>query len=342
MNHKRYPTVSVLIPTLNAARVLEQCLVSVRQQAYPPSRLEIIIADGGSTDGTLRLAKKYQTKVFKNPYKTGEAGKAIALSRAKGEIVALIDSDNVLPTKNWLAKMVQPFADAEVVGSEPWAYTYRRRDGFIDRYCALTGVGDPLCLFLGNYDRQSLLTGKWTGLPMRQEDKKTWLKVTLEKGRVPTIGANGTMLRRRFLQAGSFAKNYLVDIDILAKAINQKPLKFAKVKIGIVHLYCGRNINNFIRKQKRRVKDYYYYQAIGVRQYPWQQQDFGGIIKFGLFCLTVVPLFYQAAKGFLKKADSAWFFHPLACWLTLVIYATGTIKGKIFKRQQMDRSRWKQ
>lgn len=342
MAKAKYPTVSVLLPTLNAARVLDQCLAAIRRQDYSQDRLEVIVADGGSTDNTLAIAKKYQVKIFANPFQTGEGGKAVALSKAQGELVVLIDSDNVLPSKSWLKKIVQPFADPEVIGSEPWAYTYRRGDGFIDRYCALLGMGDPLCLFLGNYDRYSLLTGKWTGLPLRQTDKGDWIKVVLEPGRLPTIGANGTMFRREFLKKGSFVKNYLVDIDILAKAINEEPLQFAKVKIGIIHLYCGASIKSFIRKQKRRVKDYFYYQAIGARQYPWHQQDRKGLIKFGLACLTIAPLLYQSLKGYSKKPDWAWFFHPLACWLTLIIYASGMVSAKVSKAQQMDRSQWRQ
>ncbi len=53
-----YPTVSVITPTLNAAAVLEACLRSVREQDYPPEALEVIVADGGSTDGTQALAAR--------------------------------------------------------------------------------------------------------------------------------------------------------------------------------------------------------------------------------------------------------------------------------------------
>lgn len=45
------PTVSVVIPTLNAAGVLGPCLESIAAQDYPRDRLELIIADGGSTGG---------------------------------------------------------------------------------------------------------------------------------------------------------------------------------------------------------------------------------------------------------------------------------------------------
>jgi len=335
------PSLSILIPTLNAASVLDGCLASIKNQNYPEKRVEIIIADGGSTDRTLEIARKHGAKIYKNLLKTGEAGKAVALKKAKNELVALIDSDNILPDKNWFKKMVKPFSDPEIIGSEPREFTYRRQDGFIDRYCALLGMNDPFCLFLGNYDKKSSLTGEWTGLPVKQEDKGNWIEATLKPPNIPTIGANGTILRRKILVESKLVADYLFDIDIITQLASKKPVKFAKVKTGIIHLYCGSDIKKFIRKQKRRIKDYLYYQKIGARKYPWQKQNKLGLLKFIFACVTIIPLLYQAIKGFLRKPDPAWFFHPLACWLTLYAYATGKIGG-MFGAKEMDRRDWGQ
>lgn len=335
------PRISVLIPTLNAAKVLSKCLQSLADQDYPKNKIEVIIADGGSTDGTLKIARKYGAKIYKNPLKTGEAGKAVALRYARGKLVALIDSDNILPDKNWLKKMVKPFSDPEIIGSEPWKFTYRKQDGFIDRYCALLGMNDPFCHFLGNNDRLNMLTGKWTSLPVEQEDRGGWIKVTLKPPSIPTIGANGTILRRKILIDSDLVEDYLFDIDIIAQLAIKKPVKFAKVKIGIVHLYCGSDIKKFIRKQKRRIKDYLYYQKIGVRKYPWQQQNKIGLLKFIFACVTIIPLLWQVAKGYFKKPDLAWFFHPLACWITLWIYESRFFLSKI-KTSQVERKNWGQ
>ena len=139
-------TISIVIPTYNSEKTLTECLESINNQDYPGEKIEIIIADGGSTDKTLEIAKRYTGKIFFNPLRTGEAGKAVGIKHAKGEIVALIDSDNILPSKDCLRRMVEPFEDSEIAGSEPLYYTYRRGDGYITRYCALMGMNDPLCL----------------------------------------------------------------------------------------------------------------------------------------------------------------------------------------------------
>lgn len=341
LNKNSLPLISVLIPTLNADKVLEGCLKSIARQDYPKKKIEIIVADGGSTDKTLEIAKKYGAKIYKNPLKTGESGKAVALKKAKNELVALIDSDNILLSKNWFKRMIEPFNDSEVIGSEPWEFSYRKKDGFIDRYCALMGMNDPFCYFWGNYDRLNILSGKWTSLQVEQEDRGNWLKVTLKSEAIPTIGANGTILRREILVKSGMVGDYFFDIDILTQLASRKPLKFAKVKIGITHLYCNRDIKKFFRKQRRRIKDYLHYQKIGVRKYPWQNQNKSGLSKFVLSCITIFPLFYQSLKGFFKKPDLAWFFHPIACFVTLWIYSSETILAK-FKISPMNRKEWRQ
>ncbi len=134
------PSISIIIPTYNSEKVLPLCLESLKNQDYSKEKIEVIIADGGSTDSTLEIAQKYADKIYPNPLKTGEAGKAVGVRRSKGEIIALIDSDNIRPSKDWLFRMTEPFQDREIAGSEPLYYSYRKEDGYITRYCAMLGM----------------------------------------------------------------------------------------------------------------------------------------------------------------------------------------------------------
>lgn len=353
-------SVSVLIPTLNAARVLGRCLASIARQDYPKNKVEIIIADGGSTDDTLSIISKFKiqnsklkVKILANPLKTGEAGKVIALRRAKGELMALFDSDNVLPTKDWLRRMIEPFSDSEVLGAEPWEFTYRKKDSLVNRYCALIGANDPYCYFVGNYDKRSVLSGKWTGLKVQSQkfevrsgkirktegEKWDYLKVQIKLPSIPTIGANGTIWRTGILRKAVGENNYLFDIEIPYVLASQKPFWFAKVKVGIVHLYCHQ-IKDFYRKQKRRAKDFFYQEKRDDRRQTYQRQ-LDKQLYFIFSTVTILPLIFQSIKGYFRNPDRAWFFHPLACLMTLWLYGTETILAK-FKTAEMDRSEWRQ
>ena len=332
------PAISVLIPTLNSARTLPACLDSIGEQDYPRELVEIVVADGGSSDGTPELARSYGAAVIENPLKTGEAGKAAALRRASNDLVALVDSDNILPRRDWIARMVAPIAgNDDIIGSEPWEFTLRDGDPAFTRYCAMLGMNDPLCHFIGNYDRLNMLTETWTSLPVKAVDGEDYVTLELEAGLLPTIGANGTVWRRDALRQWR-DRDYLFDIDVPSDLARSGKLRFAKVKVGIVHLYAD-GLRQFGSKQTRRIRDYLYFRQSGQRSDQWDARHRRGLLRFVIACLTVAPLLRDSWIGYRRSRDMAWLLHAPACWLTLVIYGWGAVVGRVRRRPE-SRERW--
>jgi hypothetical protein len=236
--------------------------------------------------------------------------------------------------------MLSPFADSEIMASEPLEYTWRKNDPALTRYFALLGMNDPICLFTGNYDRTCAISGRWTELPVAQEEKNGYLKLKLAANALPTIGANGFVFRRSLLDGVKW-EPYLFDIDILYdRILKEGSVSVAKVKTGIVHLYCAQ-LGDFVRKQRRRIRDFLYFAQEKERIYPWDSQRKAGIILFCLATVTLIPLLWQMLKGFIRRQDSAWLYHIPVCWITLLVYGTGTL-SKVFggKQAPVDRSSW--
>ncbi len=352
-------TFSVIIPTLNAQRTLEECLAYLFSQNYPKDKIEIISADGGSTDSTLDILKKYNVKIVPNPLKTGEAGKMAGLKAAQGEYVVFLDSDNILIDPDWLTKLEKPFADSQIVAAESIYFLCRKADNSLTRYFAFMGMGDPINLFLGNYDHINAITNKWTSLNISSEmkniDSTEYLKIHLYKDKpLPTVGANGFVVRRTLLDS-LLKDDYLFDVDVMNLLMqNHKEdnsCYMAKVYTGLVHLFTP-DIKTFIRKQQRRVRDYVYYQSKNLRVshdtrniflkilYPGGP-SFKGLLLFILSCFTIIPLLLQVVIGFIRKPDWVWLLHPLLCEITLYVYTTERIKS-FFKKGIYDRAKWSQ
>jgi glycosyltransferase involved in cell wall biosynthesis len=332
--------VSIVIPTLNSEKTLPKCLEAIRAQDFEKSRYEIVIADAGSSDQTLEVARRYNVEVItSNPLKTGEAGKTVGIKAANGEIIALVDSDNILPSSDWLRRMIEPFSDSEIIATEPIEYTHRREDSALTRYFALLGMNDPICLFTKNYDRICSVTGKWTGLEVKTQDCGDYLKLHLSPDALPTIGANGFVFRRSMLEGVNWDP-YLFDIDIVHQSVESGRGVVAKVKTGIVHHYCSR-LADFKRKQARRIRDFLFFAQAKQRSYPWDKQRKMGIVLFCISTVTVLPLLLQMIKGFIRKRDIAWLYHIPVCWVTLWTYGLTTL-GKMFgfKQKMADRSAW--
>ncbi len=342
--------VSILTPTLNSARTLEACLASVRAQDVPAENVEIIVADAGSSDDTAAIARRFGARVVPNPLRTGEAGKSAALAVATGELVALIDSDNILPSPDWLRRMTAPFADPAVFASEPIRYDRRAFDPALTRYFALLGMNDPLCLFAGNYDRECAVTGRWTGLRVPTEKRDGYLALDLGAapgGALPTLGANGTILRRSVLADATTAPYYF-DIDVIQQLVAAGHTRFAKVDIGIVHLYAGR-LRDFSRKQDRRVRDFLHFRHRGgaaspaqsTRSYSWKKSGMArGVLLFSLATATVVPLLAQMLLGAMRRPDRAWWYHLPVCWTTLLRYASAVLLAPFRRSAPAPRDRW--
>ncbi len=90
-----FPKISIVTPSFNQGKYIEQTICSVLDQNYP--NLEYIIIDGGSTDGTLDIIKKYKSKLtywISEPDKGQTDAINKGFAKCTGEIFNWINSDD--------------------------------------------------------------------------------------------------------------------------------------------------------------------------------------------------------------------------------------------------------
>jgi len=106
------PSLSVIVPTYNEATVIRAKLESLTAASYPKEKLEIIVVDSGSTDGTQRIVEEYRKKgviVQKQEKRMGKANAInFALQKANGDIIVLTDANSQFSSEA-LNTLVQKF-----------------------------------------------------------------------------------------------------------------------------------------------------------------------------------------------------------------------------------------
>ena len=145
--NKSSSLVSIVTPSFNQARYLEQTMRSVLEQDYP--RIEYIVIDGASKDGSVDIIRKYENQLA-HWVSEKDAGQAEAinkgLSRANGEIVAWLNSDDYyLPgTVSAAVEVFRANPDVALVYGDMLAVDENGRTTNLMKYTQLS-LEDLLC-----------------------------------------------------------------------------------------------------------------------------------------------------------------------------------------------------
>ena len=104
------PFVSLIIPTLNEEKYLEQTITSLLSNDYPDSKFEILIIDGLSTDNTLAITHEFSNKfanirLISNPKIYQAAALNIGIKESKGDFIIRADA-HAIYDKNYITSTI--------------------------------------------------------------------------------------------------------------------------------------------------------------------------------------------------------------------------------------------
>ncbi len=307
------PIVSFIIPTLNASRYLPQCLRAIRAQNYPQNKIEIIVADGGSTDETLTIAKKYKAVIIKNPEVLHEPGKARASEVATGEILFFTDADNELSSTEWVSGMVRAHMEnrhMHILGFLSQTIPPPNWNSF-DRYMGYIST-DPFTWFVY----------RWASTPRTYGNLYTPIKRTTEYAIYKFDPMNHPLLglSQGFGTMSGFKRESIGHNDDILSGIKliKEGLVAYVPSAGIYHYHVS-NIGEFLKKYAWRIRNNFLQKVKGMgivnRQKYFSPMRKARQILFPFYSVSFIFPVLDTIQLFRLYRDPVVFWHPIACLL---------------------------
>ncbi len=265
-----HPSITLVTPSFNQARFVEQTLRSVLSQGYP--KLEYIVTDGGSTDGSAEIIRRYEDQLAWWDT-TPDDGQAAAINRgfarSSGEIMGWLNSDDLL-LPGALALVGEIFARfPQVAWISGWGL-HASTEGY------LTSFTPPTARL------RSLIARGWyhgRGLGFIQQESTFW--------------------RRRLWEAsGGYvdeSRHYSLDFELWQRFARHAALVTVRGLVGVFRRHPAQKSGQAQR----------YYEEIGVRlPHAARLITVPGRALFSLALWPAVPrIVYSRRAG-------GWVFHP--------------------------------
>jgi glycosyltransferase involved in cell wall biosynthesis len=301
--------VSFLVPTYNAEHDLARCLGAVAALDVPAGvQVEVLVADGGSTDATRAVAAAHGARVLTNPRRLAEDGKRVAFDASRGELVVFLDADNVLASADWLRRILAPLAD-DTVDCVESNYLPAPDFSSFDRYVTRLVVADPVARLLASRPERTATEGAGCSVKV------------YARGSVPVAGANGFVWRRRLIERYADDPEQLNEVTLLRRLTADRPARIANVAGVGIHHYYTETLTDFVRK-RTKIAGKHLARRRASGGDTWVEARGGlRLAAAALYCASVAGPATEALWQATRSRDAAWLWHPVASLATVAVYA---------------------
>jgi len=305
------PEITFIIPTYNANKQLKSCLRSIRCQKYPQNKIEIIIADGGSTDNTLEIAKEFGCRIIQNPRRLAEYGVQVGVRNSIGIFLVIFAADNELVGVNWIQKVIDVFKNNVDISAVWGRLASGENDLALNKYYALI-QSDPLNWFM-NKNLTSYLKSA-----TRYKDCFIF---NVDPKKPLVWGANGLVYRAEKIKKIWEQEGYLGDNDAFQYMIEQGNNIVAYFESPFVYHHHVRNLMDWISKWKRNFNQHLL-DNIHTRNMNWIfTKNFK--IRLSLWIIySLIPVFslFDSLKNIIIERNIYWLYHPFVSFTQTAIY----------------------
>lgn len=312
---------SFIIAVLNGMPTLRENIASILAQKNIPS-YEILIIDGGSTDGTREFIQDLNhpaIRLLDNPFKLSEGkgnGKDQGVTESQGNYLVFLDHDNILLGDTWISEMLKPLRENKDIMASQSLLMYRPGDSAFLKYVNALGVEDPFAVDYSLVSQIVLHPGNF-------KSTSDYYTHILDSKHVLFGGANGCIFRREVFD---IIKGYTRDVDVFSDMARYQ-MRVAVPKRAHVYHKTANSLSSFMIKKGK-----YYYRFIkndyGWKKYQWAGNNLKSKIQFWLriaFNLSLIVPFMVALKQYKKDRKAFWLLHPLYTFYITLEYGLITL-----------------
>lgn len=318
--------VSIIVATYNSEKTLPMVLGSVRKQIYNQDKVEILLIDGGSTDSTLEIGKKYKCRIIKNPRVEPVYAKFIAYKKARGKYLMYLDHDEVLENPKSISTKVNVLEGGYGVRAVAGG-NYKNPPGypFINNY--INEFGDPFSFFIYRLSKRNefFLPAMKKKFPVFLESDEFVIFDLSDTLYLPIIElvAGGSMFDANVLKNEFPRTKTRFEISPhYFYLLFSKYKKIAVIKNDPILHYSSDTINKYIKKIIWRIKNNIYFkQSMGESGFSGRERYQPSDFRFKKYLFIpysfslIFPLIDSASLA-LTRRNLLYFIHIPLCLFT--------------------------